>query len=144
MGERDSHWTTFLVRNVLDSGVGYVDTFIRLTLLNAKYTATMFFPDHSSVSLTCSIHFSSFENAKEVLSNTKTLAPCYYILGGNSSGQVRIAILINNAFTLGNIIYVFYYYYYYHHVQISIAKTQSSFSNYFNFTIKIYMYILYS
>ncbi|CAB3999107.1 Hypothetical predicted protein [Paramuricea clavata] len=50
MGERDSHWTTFLVRNVLDSGVG-------------------------------------FENAKEVLSNTKTLAPCYYILGGNSSGQ---------------------------------------------------------
>jgi hypothetical protein len=36
-----------------------------------------------------------FENAKEALSNTKTLAPSYYILGGNSSGQVRVAILIN-------------------------------------------------
>ncbi|XP_028401379.1 acid ceramidase-like [Dendronephthya gigantea] len=53
MGERDSHWTTFLVRNVLDSGVG-------------------------------------FDDAEKLLSNTKTLAPCYYLLGGNSSGQGMI------------------------------------------------------
>ena len=30
----------------------------------------------------------SFDMAKVALSNTKILAPCYYILGGNSSGQV--------------------------------------------------------
>jgi hypothetical protein len=36
--------------------------------------------------------FNSFDMASDALSNTKILAPCYYILGGNSSGQVSVWI----------------------------------------------------
>ena len=43
----------------------------------------------------------SYTEAQNMLAKTKLLAPAYFILGGNSSGQVRLSIIIR----VGKILY---------------------------------------